>query len=310
MTKRYTVYSESLRKKYGEKTYKLPIKLDNTCPNRDGRIGTGGCSFCGESGGSFENLSPKLSVKEQLYRNRKYIASRYGAKKFIAYFQNYSNTYMPLPLFEEIMTEAAKEDIVGLCLSTRPDCVNEKHLDFLENLSKKYSIDIIFELGLQSVNLEILRKYHRGHGIADYIRSVLRIKHRGFEICTHLIIGPKEEKREDIIEAAKLLSYLHTDEVKIHSLYIPKNTLMEKEYQRGKLEIIPLEEYVQRVVLFLRYLDPAIAVQRLVGRMPEENTVFCNWGRSWWIIRDQIEELLEEKKAFQGDLLEKDGILL
>lgn len=297
----YRAYSEYLKGKFGQKVYKLPIKLNLTCPNRDGTVARGGCIFCGESGGSFENLCEKMSVETQLKQNMDYIGKRYGAKLFIAYFQNFSNTYMPMDEFKRCIRSCKMENIVGIYISTRPDCIYKEHLDFLSEFSKETGLEIVFELGLQTANFHSLEKLNRGHGISEFVDACIRIKQSGFNICTHVILGLPWDDDLDVIETAKLLNVLDIDEVKIHSLYIPKNTELSKMYERNEFELITLDEYKRKVILFLRHLKSSIAIQRLVGRMPKEETVFCNWNTSWWLIKEAIEKEMLENGYSQGD---------
>lgn len=287
--------------KYGEKVYKLPISLPLTCPNRDGILGEGGCTFCGEEGGSFENLPNYLSVKKQIENNMQYIRKRYKAKKFIAYFQNFSNTYLPLDDFKEYVNQAIMEDIVEISISTRPDCINDKYLDFLCDIKYNLGIDITIELGLQSVNYHSLAKINRGHTLAEFIDAVLRIKNHNIRVCTHIIINLPWDNLLDVIENSKIISSLGIDEVKLHSLYIVENTKMGQQYKNGDIDIISKEEYINRVITFLEYLDPNIVIQRIMGRAPEENTLFVNWNESWWKIRDEIVSSMEEQGKKQGN---------
>ena len=298
----YNVYSEYLKNKYGEKVYKLPVNLPATCPNRDGRISRGGCIFCGESGAGYESLSADIPVAEQIRINREYIGSRYGAKKFIAYFQNFCNTYMPVNQFESYITDAAKQEVVGIDISTRPDCVTEKHLEILAGIAEKFGVDISIELGLQSVNRKTLEIINRGHGLAEFIDCVLMIKKYGFDICVHLIPDLPWDTREDVIEGAKIMSALRVDSVKLHSLFVVKNTRLAQIYENGEIKLLGAEEYAQRCALFLKYLSPEIVIQRIVGRVPEEDSITANDDKSWWKIRDRIVEILSAENARQGVL--------
>jgi radical SAM protein (TIGR01212 family) len=295
---RYLKYSEYLKEIFGEKVYKIPIHLVTSCPNRDGNISTGGCTFCGEVAAGFELLDASMEVNEQIQRNKAYIGKKYGAKKFIAYFQNFTNTYMPHERFMAHMRGIVDEDIVSISISTRPDAVDDQLLDALKELE----IDISFELGLQSINLRTLKAINRGHSLAEFIDAHLRIKKRGFRVAVHMILNLPTDEEDDIIEASKVLSALGVDEVKLHSLYILKGTEMGRQFIEQEFQIISVHEYVERVILFLRYLSPDIAVQRLLARAPESETLFCNWGMSWWRIRDMIEETMEQRDVRQGDL--------
>lgn len=296
----YNVYSQYLKEKYGEKVYKLPINLPLTCPNRDGNQGYGGCTFCGEEGGSFENLSNTLSIRTQINDNMEYIRKRYKAEKFIAYFQNFSNTYLPLERFKENILESLVDNIVGISISTRPDCINDEYLIFLKEVKEKYNIEITIELGLQTINYHSLKKINRGHGLGEFIDAVLRIKRKNLRVCTHLILNLPWDNDIDVIENAKVLSSLKVDEVKLHSLYIVKDTELGKSFENNEFIMISKEEYIKRVILFLEYLDPGIIIQRIIGRAPEENTLFVNWQESWWKIRDQILENMQKTQSYQG----------
>lgn len=301
-TKRYNVYSQWLRAKYGEKVYKLPVALPLTCPNRDGSAGVGGCVFCGEIGAGYENRPAWMTVKQQLEENIAHIAPKYKAYKYIPYYQNFSNTYLPLEDFKNYMTAGCIDTAVGIAIATRPDCISDEYLSVLKEISEEKNIDIYIELGLQTVNYHTLKKINRGHSMAELIDAVLRIKRFGFNVCVHMILNLPWDTMEDVIEGAKILSALDVDQVKLHALYIVKNTLMANWYEAGKLNLISVEEYVERVVTFIRYLSPTIVLQRLVGRAPEDNTLFTNWSMGWWRIQDLIDHALEEKNAYQGDL--------
>lgn len=296
----YNEYSNFLKEKYGEKVYKLPVNIPCTCPNRDGSVGYGGCTFCAEVGTGFEMLENTMSVKEQLKQNMEYISKKYKANKFIAYFQNYTNTYVKLEKFKQYIKEALMENIVEISISTRPDCIGEEYLEFLSEIKNNYNINFSIELGLQTVNYRTLISINRGHTLAEFIDAVLRIKKYGFEICTHVILNLPGDDMVDTVEAAKILSILKVDQVKIHSLYIMENTKMGILYENKEITVITEEEYVERVITFLEYLHKDIAVQRLVGRAPKENSLFVNWGMSWWKIRDDILEKMEREGRYQG----------
>ncbi|HAS72635.1 MAG TPA: TIGR01212 family radical SAM protein [Clostridiales bacterium UBA8960] len=298
----YNKYSSALIKKYGEKVYKIPINLPVTCPNRDGTIGTGGCVFCGDVAAGFEAREASMSVKAQLAKNIEVIRPKYKANRFIAYFQNYTNTYMKLQQFKSVIMESIVDDVVGISISTRPDCVAEPYLEFLSEIKRDFGLEIEIELGLQSININTLEKINRGHGLAAYIDAVLRIKKHQFTICTHLIGNLPWDTEFDFYEAAKLMNVLEIEGVKIHSLYILKNTILGKWYLEDNFEMISSDEYIDRVIHFLRLLNPEIVIQRLFGRSPEEDSLFCNWESSWRKLHNQLEAKMEENAYHQGDL--------
>ena len=294
----YKKYSEYLKSKYGEKIYKLPINLPISCPNR---INGKGCSFCSDLGTGFEACDSTISVSEQMAKTKQLIEKKYKAKKYIAYFQNYTNTFMELETFREYILEAAKdEDIVEISISTRPDCIRESYLDVLMDISSKYKIDINIELGLQTVNYHTLDFIERGHGLAEFIDAVLRIKKYPFTICTHVILNLPGDSLRDAVETAKILSALNIDIIKIHSLYIAKNTILSEQYRDGTISICTKEEYFERVIAFLEHLSSDIVVERLFSRVPEEDAEFSNWNTSWWKLQDELLEKMLETDAYQG----------
>lgn len=296
----YRSYSEYLQKKYKEKVYRIPLNLPISCPNRDGEVGLHGCTFCGDVGAGFESLSNKISVQEQLEKNIEYIGKKYNSNKFIAYFQNYTNTYMPFNDFKDMIEKSLRDDVVGISVSTRPDSVNDKHLEYLSMIKETYQKDISIELGLQTVNYKTLKKINRGHTLAEFIDAVNRIRKYNFDIVAHVILNIPYDDMDDVIETAKIISALGVDSVKIHSLYIVKGTKMAEDYLNGDIKFESAQDYIERTAIFLAYLDENIIIQRLVGRAPEEDTLFCNYGMSWWKIKDEIEKYMTENQLYQG----------
>lgn len=294
----YQTYSSYLKKKYGEKVYKLPINLPITCPNR---IHGTGCTFCADAGTGFEAASSLQSVTEQLTGTKELIARKYKAKKYIAYFQNYTNTYMPLAQFKAYLQEAARvPDIVEISVSTRPDCILDSYLQVLQEIRSTCGLSVTIELGLQTANYHTLDSIRRGHGLAEYIDAMLMIRKYGFTVCTHVILNLPGDTMRDVIETAKILSALKCDIVKAHSLYIAKNTILCNEYENGTIELCTKEEYLKRLVTFLEYLDPSMIVERLFSRIPEADAAFSNWGTSWWKLQDELFALMEQTGSYQG----------
>ncbi len=296
----YNRYSDYLKAKYGVKTYKLSVNIDLSCPNRDGNLGTEGCFFCGEDGAALEKKDSR-SVRKQLLRLKKIIKNKYQAEKFIAYFQNFSNTYLPLEQLKDNIEQALQiEDIVEICLSTRPDCVNDQYLAEIKKIVTKADKKLTIELGLQTVNYHTLKKCNRQHGLAEFIDAVLTAKRHNIGTGVHLILNLPGDKITDVIESAKIMSAFRVSNVKLHGLYIRKNTHFARLYERGQLQMISLDEYIKRVITFLEYLDPEIAVQRLLGKAPQEKTLFVNWGRSYQQIINMIINEMQERETYQG----------
>ena len=295
----YYPYSEYLKKKYGEKVYKLPVNLPVTCPNRmDGE----GCAFCAGVGTGFEAMDAGTGVTEQLTATKAKIARRYHAKKYIAYFQNYTNTFLPKERFRDYLAEAAAvPDIAEISVSTRPDCVREDYLDIMRDISAETGICMNLELGLQTANYHTLERIGRGHGLAEFLDAVLRIrKYAGFTVCAHVILNLPGDDLLDARETARILTSLGVDIVKLHSLYIAKNTRLCDWYEDGKITVCAKEDYFERVITFLEQIPEDVAVERLFSRVPEEDAAFCNWGTSWWKLKDELLHKMEQEGRYQG----------
>lgn len=295
----YYRYSNYLKEKYGEKVYKLPVNLPVSCPNR--QDGKRGCAFCSPQGTGFEALGNNVSVSDQLAQNRSRIEGKYHAHKFIAYFQNYTNTFLPSEQFASYMEEAAAApDIVELAVSTRPDCVGKEYLDILDGIRRRDGLGITMELGLQTPNYHTLSAIGRGHSLAEFLDSVLSVRPYGFDVCVHVILNLPGDTLKDAVESAKILSALGIQVVKVHSLYIAKGSRLCDAYENGTIAVCEKEEYLERAAAFLDYLDPSIAVERLFARAPQDDVVFCNWGTSWWRLLEELETKMRLDGHFQG----------
>ena len=167
-------------------------------------------------------------------------------------------------------------------------------------MSSKYAVDICIELGIQSINVNTLKKINRAHGLAEYIQACMIIKSYGFEVCTHIISTLPWDSDDDVKEASRIISVLDTDSVKLHSMYIEKNTELASMYSDGEFELLSLDDYVRRTVDFIELLNPKISIQRLSARAPKERTIFCNWDRSHWVLDSLVEEELKRRNSYQG----------
>lgn len=300
---RYYTYKQYLLDKYNDKTYKLAIQIPVTCPNRDGKLGRKGCHFCSEQGTGFESMANMTPILTQINESKAKVIKRYKAKKFIGYFQNYTNTYLPLDQLMSYLEEAAKAQLVGLDIATRPDSLPEEYLIKIKEFSDNYSLDITFEIGLQIANDDVLESINRGHSVKDYVDSVKLIKSYGFEVCTHLILNLPNSTMGDILTTVKLINELEVDIIKIHSLYIAKDSVFGEQYSQGLIEVCSMEEYVNRVVTFITHLNKNTAVSRVVSRIPEEDGLFSNWGHSWWKVYNEIQLALQKDDLFQGIMI-------
>jgi hypothetical protein len=298
---RYYRYSAYLKQKYARKTYKITLNIPSGCPNRDGTLSKDGCIFCAPDGSGHENAASGVALQTQWKTAKALIEEKYKAEAFIAYFQSFSNTYLPEEQFENYMQTAAQLDsCVALAISTRPDCIAESHLSFLSALKKETGVDISIELGLQSANDDTLKVLNRCHTAADVLDVGARIKKAGLELCLHMITSLPWDSERDVIHAAGIANELDCESVKVHSLYVPKGTMLEEMVRTGKVTLLSQEDFIDRTIVFLEHLDADIAVQRLVSRVTEERDSPYGWHKSWWKVLEELEAEMDKRDSFQG----------
>jgi len=296
--RRFYPYSQFLRERFGCKVYKLTVDAGFTCPNRDGTRGTGGCIYC-ENRSFSPAAGSRLPVHEQLEREKLLARARYGARKFLAYFQPFSNTYAPVERLRALHQEAlAVEGVVGLSLGTRPDCVPDEVLDYLEALAKRTHLWV--EYGLQSAHDETLRSINRGHDFAEFRDAVRRAQGRGIFICVHLILGLPGETPAMIRETAERVAELGIDGVKLHHLHVVRNTPLEALYRRGQVSLLELDEYVRLAADALERLPPWTVLQRFVGDVQGESLVAPRWQEGKLRVLEAIQEELARRGSRQG----------
>jgi radical SAM protein (TIGR01212 family) len=302
---RYRKLSKYLKERYGVRIQKIPIFAGFTCPNR--LLGEP-CIYCDPTGSGFSTFM-NLPIRQQVLEWKERFRKKYKNVKFIAYFQAFSNTFAPVEDLKKKYEEALDEDIVALDISTRPDLLQEDILDLLEEFKRK--VDVFLDVGLQTVNYKTLKILQRHHTLAEFIDGVIRAKKRGFEVTVHVIANLPWDDIDDVVETAKVLSALGVEGVKLHSLYVVKGTKLAEMYKKGEVKIGGLEEYIERVVTFLEYLDPSIVIHRLASDPPRDGVIFGNWGLSKMEIIRKIEEELERRDTWQGkkfDYLKRNSI--
>ncbi|MCW7754728.1 TIGR01212 family radical SAM protein [Desulfobotulus sp. H1] len=289
-----------LRKHFGERVQKISVDAGMTCPNRDGLLGTGGCIYCNPRGSGTGASGIGKSVTEQILEGKRNMGRRYKARKFMAYFQSYTNTYAPLERLKEIWDEAlAVDGVVGLAIGTRPDCINGEILDLLESYVKK-GVLVWVEYGLQSVHDTTLGFIGRGHDFACFERAVSLTRGRGIHICVHVILGLPGEGPEAMVKTAEVLARMGLDGVKIHLLYVVRGTPLEELYSRGRYVCMEEDAYVAAVCDFLERLPPKMVIQRLTGDPHEEELVAPLWAMEKERVRNRILQLLEMRGTVQG----------
>ncbi len=297
--KRYSDYNAYLRDLFGERVQKISIDAGLSCPNRDGRLSRLGCIYCNEKG-SGSGLSEKgLSIKQQIEAGKIGSMKKYKAKKFLAYFQSYSNTYTTVDHMKALYDEALScEGMVGMAIGTRPDCIDPEKLDLIQTYTKDYLVWV--EYGLQSVHGETLKRINRGHTFRDFSRAIDLTRNRGIQICTHVILGLPGENREMMLETARILADSGINGIKIHLLYVIKGTPLEKLWQRGGYAPMEQPEYVDRVCDFLELLPEHIIIQRITGDPHPDELRAPLWAARYRETFNLIQDLLEKRDTFQG----------
>lgn len=299
--KRYTDLNTYFRNIFGCRVQKITIDAGFSCPNRDGKIATNGCIYCNARGSGTGAHARGLSVTDQIIQGKQALSKRYKAQKFIAYFQAFSNTYAPLDQLESLYKEAlAIDDVVGLSIGTRPDCINEPLLALLEDFGKQHLIWM--EYGLQTAHDKTLRLINRGHDFQAFAAAVDATKKRGIKICAHVILGLPNETREQMLATAKTLGDLAIDGVKIHLLYVVKGTKLADLYGQGRYTCLQQKEYVELVCDFLERLPPNMVIQRLTGDPHPEELVAPMWSLKKAETLALINQTLEQRDSWQGKL--------
>lgn len=273
----YTTVNTHYQQKFGCKVYKLAIDGGFTCPNRDGTVGVGGCIFCSAYGGGEFAEGVCESVAAQLERAKLRVSAKNKDGKYIAYFQSFSNTYGPLPLLRQLYEEAmAPEDIVGLAIGTRPDCLAPEVVALLEEINRIKPVSV--ELGLQTVHPESLRYIRRGYENEVYFDAVRRLKAAGIEVVTHVILGLPGETAQMAAETTAAAVAAGTDGIKFHLLHVLRGTDLERDYKAGKFRCLELEEYAQWLKTCLAQVPPHTVVHRITGDGAKRDLIAPLWS--------------------------------
>jgi len=301
--RRFNSYVNHLQKRFGERIQKVTLDAGFTCPNRDGKIAIGGCTFCNNRAFNPSYNNPEKSIHQQIQEGIEFHKNRYRrAEKFIAYFQPYSNTYASLDKLTEIYYEALKfPQIIGISIGTRPDCVNDDILDFLADLNKKYYITV--EYGIESCYNQTLDRINRGHTFENSIEAIEKTSIRQINVSGHLIFGLPGETIEMMMNEAAVISKLPLNSIKFHQLQILKDTVMEMEFQLESTEfkVFDVYEYIDFVIDFIEIMKPEIMIERFTGEVPPRYLSTTAWEllRNDQIL-SMIEKRLEERDTWQG----------
>lgn len=299
-SRRYNSYSNYFKQKFGQRVQKVTINAGFSCPNRDGKLSVGGCTFCNNSAFSPSYCIPSKSVTQQIQEGMEFHVHRYRrSSSFLAYFQAFSNTYKPLPELKKIYEEALNcENIIGIVVGTRPDCVDEEILDYFAELSKKYYV--ILEYGVESCYDSTLENINRGHDFECSRWAIEQTAKRGINVGAHFILGLPNESREMMIEQTKIINSLPINTIKFHQLQVFKDTLMAGEYEQNpeKFHFFEKDEYINFFIEILVRLRADIVVERFAGEAPPR----FHYGPTWGLVRNDELIIMLEKRLKELDL--------
>ncbi|MBQ2522571.1 MAG: TIGR01212 family radical SAM protein [Prevotella sp.] len=273
----YNDFGTWIRKQFPYRVQKISVNAGFSCPNRDGRIGVGGCVYCDNRTFNPSYCAHHQSITEQLEEGKRFFARKYPEMKYLAYFQAYTNTYAPIDQLRTLYEEALQvEDVVGLVIATRPDCMSDELLDYLEELNKR--IFLIVEYGIESANDETLLRINRGHTFECSRQAVIKTHERGILVGGHVILGLPGEDSQECLRQAPIISSLPLDILKIHQMQIIRDTPLAKEYLHEPFHVFSVEEYVDLVVRYIRLLRKDLVLERFVSQSPADLLIAPKWG--------------------------------
>lgn len=297
----YTDFQSFLRRYFPGKVQKISLNAGFTCPNRDGVKGQGGCTYCNNQTFNPEYCKTEKSITQQLEEGKKFFAHKYPEMKYLAYFQAYTNTYGELDELKRKYVEALQVDgVVGLVIGTRPDCMPDSLLDFLEELNEKHFL--LVEYGIESTNDVTLKRINRGHTYADTVDAVERTAARKILTGGHVILGLPGETYDDIVIQAGELSGLPLSTLKMHQLQLIRGTRMAKEYELcpQDFHLFEVNEYIDLIVDYIQYLRPEIVLERFVSQSPKELLIAPDWGLKNYEFTAKVQKRMKELGAYQG----------
>ena len=301
MVQRYNEFGSWLKEQLGFKVQKISLNAGFTCPNRDGTVGVGGCTYCNNQTFNPAYCQTEKTVTQQLEEGKQFFARKYPDMKYLAYFQAYTNTYGDVSHVIRLYEEALRvKDVVGIVIGTRPDCMPNELLDYLEELNKRAFL--IVEYGIESTDDDVLRRINRGHDYAATVDAVRRTASRGIITGGHVILGLPGDNRESIIREAKLLSELPLTTLKLHQLQLIKGTRMAEEYAErpSDFHLYTADEYIDLVIDFVENLRPDIVLERFVSQSPASLLAIPGWGLKNYEFVEKVRKRMEERDARQG----------
>ena len=300
--KRYHSLNYFLREKFGEKVFKISLDGGFSCPNRDGTISSGGCVFCSERGSGDYAGDRNFSIHKQFEDIKEIMAKKWKNGKYIAYFQAYTNTYAPTQVLREKYYQALKQDdVVSIAIATRPDCLDDDVLDLLEEINKTHYLWI--ELGLQTCNDEVAKKINRGYKLDVFEKAIKKLKERNIDFVVHTIFGLPGEKKEDMLKTVDYAAHSGAKGIKFHLLHLMEGTPLVKLYERGELEFMSKEDYIEVVCKSIEMLPEEMVVHRLTGDAPRDLLIGPMWSLKKWEVLNAIDKALVDNDCYQGNKL-------
>lgn len=297
--KRYHSLNYFLRDKFGEKVFKISLDGGFTCPNRDGKISKGGCMFCSERGSGDYAGDRDLSISKQFNDVKVMMEHKWKGRKYIAYFQAYTNTYAPVDELRRKYEEALNQDgVVAIAIATRPDCLEDDVLELLDEINQKVYLWI--ELGLQTSNDESAKRINRGYKLEVFEEAMKKLRERNIDVVVHDILGLPGESKEDMLKSIDYIAHSGAKGIKFHLLHLMKQTPMVKIYESGRLEFLSQEDYIELVTKGISMLPPNMVVHRLTGDAPRELLIGPMWSLKKWEVLNAIDKALEDNDLYQG----------
>ncbi|NNK83400.1 MAG: TIGR01212 family radical SAM protein [Flavobacteriaceae bacterium] len=299
--KRYLDYSSFIKMNFGERVQKISLDTGFTCPNRDGAKGYGGCTYCNNKTFNPDYCIPQKSIKEQLEQGIAFFSRKGKNDKFLAYFQAYTNTYGDFNELKKLYSEALSVDkVVGLVIGTRPDCISDEIINYLDKLSNERYIAL--EFGVESTNEDTLNHVNRCHTFKETKSTIKRCSTKAFHLGAHIILGLPNETHEDFINHAKELSKLPIDTLKIHHLQIVKGSVMSHQFKTtpNQFSLFKYQDYIALVSEFITYLRPDIVIERFISEAPKDLLIAPKWGLKNFELVDKIDKYLTTNNLWQG----------
>ena len=298
----YNDYGTWIRRQFEFRVQKISIDAGFTCPNRDGRISTGGCIYCDNRTFNPSYCQRRLSVSNQLAEGKQFFARKYPDMKYLAYFQAFTNTYAPIAQLKALYEEALQvEDIVGIVIGTRPDCVSDELLDYLAELNERTFV--LVEYGIESTNNDTLLRINRGHSFEQSVSALERTHQRGLLTGAHIILGLPGEDAAESLRQAPILSQLPIDILKIHQMQIIRGTRLAEEFEREPFHIYTVDEYIELIAQYIQRLRPDMVLERFVSQSPKELLIAPHWGLKNYEFTNKLANYLKQNDIHQGQLV-------